>query len=702
MVDPSFISLLLDALDGPNPAPANLEGACLQMLSHPMPFSYATPASTHMFLSRLTKKAVARPSVATLQPFYSVITVVGTECVNSMSQDLTNDLHQTITRTLRSTTDHTVSLLCLAILARLCPGLLPQHSEVMFSKEADKEQSNIVAYVQNRPLQVRSVFAGKRACNALELAILQAIIACSENPQGTVLTSHEVLALAVVVVKAMGAEDRHGWIKRSTPIVQKYHDRIFRRELDEALRCQGIELWTALTEGYQLNTSDEDVMTIETMISKCHQVTQLNCAVIAYCGRFSTSFIKAQLVRALEAAVCAKSPCSLKSTMEVNGATRIIESFVEAIKLKNKLRKTVLIALTASDLRVLLQNFLAPTLQNRSRDSHQDTDVCAAQASTAIQILQKRLCVLFLLSSLHSTFDDIGIDPTLASNILEKVQEASIPPPKCGMFQSCHRSSAKALSLVQISGTPTSQGGNWRDRLASELSREASLAQSRTIRFIHDVCRDLEERCNEVEHPLRKEQARSMELGNENERLQEEIARLAREAVERTSAMDTMGARELDLSECLRDREASLTALRTELQHARRAESDAIELTKEMSRAQDMLNTEVLKRQAAVASIEVLLKDQAACFSSLELSFDALKEKASSLEKELSKSNETHLLLLGQRNSEMEQARKASSKQAREMDKLRHAEKKKIYELENLQRQVCMSPLLSEYDTDLP
>ena len=684
-VDPSFHSLLLDTSNGSNPPPAGLENACIQMLSYPLPASYATPASTHSLCSRFVQNAVASPSVSTFRSLYSVLAGVGTDYLKSMPSDLIIDLHQTLTRSLKSMMDHTASLLCLAVLARLCPRL-PETT----SKETYRRQMNFATRAQDQPLQLRHLFVGKRACNALELAILQAIIACSEKSDDIMSARLEVLRLAIVIVEAIDTEDRLMWTKRSTHFIQKLHDRIFCRELDEALRLTGFELWTALTGGCQLNTSDEDIMTIETTVNMCPQVRQQNSIITTCCGRFSTSFIKSQLIRALETAMRARNSCTVESMLELKTATWVIESFMDAVKAKNKLRKAILTASACNDVRTLLQGLLAPGSDTLLRDLHQDSGVCIAQASAAVQMLQKKLCTLFLLSSLHSTFDDVSIDPTLASNMLRKIQEASIPPPKCNVFQSCSRSSVKVLSLVQISGTPSKETGNWRDRLLSELSHEAIQAQSRTIRFIHDVCQDLEERCNNVEHPLRKEQARSLELEKENGRLQEEVARLAREALERASALDIMGAREQALSESLQDRDDSLTALTAELENARQAVSDASELMKKkMEHAQEVLHTKDTEHQAALASREVLLKDQAACFSSLDTSCKALKEKANSLELELSKSNETHSLLLSQRNSEMEQARKTSSKQAREMDKLRQAEKEKTHELANLRRQVC-------------
>ena len=698
-VDPSFLSLLLDTFNGPNPPPAGLEDACIQMLSYPLPTCHATPASTHSLLSRLIKDVVLSPSVSTIRPLYSVITGVGTDCLKSMPGDLTTNLHKTLTRSLKSTPDHIVSLLCLAFLARLYPGLPSQpHSEDVVS---EKGQVSATTSDQSRPRQLRNVLIGKMACNALELAILQAIVACSGQSNATALTSLEVLGLALVIVKAIETEDRLVWIKRSAHLIQKLHDRIFRRELDKALRLTGFELWIALTEGSQLNASDEDITIVEMIVDTFPQVTQSNRTMTTYCGRFSASFVKSQLVKALEITVRARSPCTAESMLELRSATCVIESFVDAVKVKNKLRKTILIALMSNDLRILLQQFLATESDSHLLDMHQDTDVCIAQIFAAVQMLQRKLCTLFLLSSLHSTFDDVGIDPILASNILEKVQEASIPPPKCDMFQSCSRPAIKALSLVQISGTPTKHTGNWRDRLASELSREASQAQSRTIRFIHEVCRDFEARCNDVERPLRKEQARSLELENENVRLQKEVARLTTDLLDRTSALGSVQAKELALSERLRDCEVSLIDLTTELEKARQATSDASELSKKNAEdAQEVLKNKEIEHQATLISKESLLKDHAARFSSLESSFNALKEKADSLELELSKSNETHLLLLSQRNSEVEQARRASSKQSRELDKLRHAEKEKTHELENMKREVCTLSLLLRINTN--
>ena len=700
-LDPSFLGLLLDKYSSSSLLPIGLEHVCIQILSIPLPASYAIPRSAHSFYCTLVKRFLANPSVSTVRPLYSVMTGMGSGCLSPLSDDLLMRLQQGLIDLLKGTEDHTASLLCLAIFARLSPGFHRQSNVRLelanCSQESTINETGSIADTSNTSSHVESLFLGRRAFKALELAILQAIIASSENFSKTELTSHEILALATSIVKAVNTGDRVAWVKNSAHTLQKYRERILRRESNEVLRLAGLELWLALTDGFQSQPSEEDITIIEKTLERFPPIMEPNSIITAYCGRFSNTFIKIQLARIL--AVASRMPCtfSVDSMLEVKTARWILESFTGAVKTKNRLKMTLLITLTSNDFRLPLQKFLATRPGISQGNLYRHEDICAAQMAEAMQTLQKKLCTLFLLSYLHSSFDDIGFNPNIASNLLTKVEEVSVSLPVCVLFPSSFRTSKETLSLFQINCTPAKQARDWRGQLAAELSCEASQAHSRTIKFVSDVCRDLEERCHNVEHPREEERAKRLLAEEKTNALQKEVAVLEREALDRASNMESMEIEKLAIAEQLRDREISLASAKTEMEAVRQGAADTSKLAKKSAEhAHSMLETKALEHRIILTSKDALIKNQVSHISSLEVALNALRDKTNNLEVELTKANETHSLLLDQRHSEMEQAKKAKSKHSREMEKLRHAEKEeRVKESELLKDQVCET--LSDY-----
>ena len=693
--DPSILSLLLDKASSSDLPSAGLEDLCIRMLSDPLPVTYAIPASIHAFYTKLVKRTISYPSVSTIQPLYSIVKGVGTKYLASMSDDLSTRLQRSLIELLKGIKDHVASLLCLAIFARLSANSHPiSPQDGSSSPETLASETSTITDTKSIPSQARNLFVGRRASKALELAILQAITACSENHDSIDLASHEILAVATAVVKAIDAGDRGAWIKKSAQTIQKYRERLLRHEVSDVSRLAGFELWAALTNGCQAYAFDEDIVLVENALERIPRITQPSNIITTYGGKFSTPFIKNQLIKAMIVASRMERPCSIGSMLEVTTAVWIVESFIKAIKTKNRLRKTVLIALTSNEFRRPLQQFLNTRLDNSSGNIHSHGGVCEARMTKATQLLRKKLSTLFLLSFLLSSFDDIGTDPALATDLLRMHGDASTPPPKCQLFQNIFRSPKESLSLFQIGGTQASQSRNWRDQLASELAREADQVHSKTIRFVNDVCRDLEERCRNVERPLRDEQAKLLTAERKCDLLQKKFAVLEREALDQASNLESVKNEKMVISEQLQDREILLETLRLELGTVRHAATDASESAKRNAEyAQETLKTKDIEYQTVITSKDTLLENQASHISSLEMAHDTFKEKINSLQLELTRSNETHSLLLDQRHNEMEQAKKAKSKYSREMEKLRDAEKEeRIKESESLKSQVRMIP----------
>lgn len=88
--------------------------------------------------------------------------------------------------------------------------------------------------------------------------------------------------------------------------------------------------------------------------------------------------------------------------------------------------------------------------------------------------------------------------------------------------------SEHSLWLWQESHSVAEAGSSdtWRQRLAVELGLEARNRQESTERLMGRVCHDLEARCNEIERPLREEEARHNETKTECRTLEQRVKQL--------------------------------------------------------------------------------------------------------------------------------------------------------------------------------
>jgi uncharacterized protein (DUF3084 family) len=149
---------------------------------------------------------------------------------------------------------------------------------------------------------------------------------------------------------------------------------------------------------------------------------------------------------------------------------------------------------------------------------------------------------------------------------------------------------------------------DWKDRLAHDLEQQSAHQRDLLVRNIAQICHDLEERCENVEEPLRKEQRKVEDLQSQNTKLRDMVSVLESEAADRKLLVDGLeGERmqwEADLDQLETkndDLSLSLEGLRQKLQHAERQAKQARggSESREIQLRADLLSREEILQQHA-------------------------------------------------------------------------------------------------------
>jgi chromosome segregation ATPase len=138
------------------------------------------------------------------------------------------------------------------------------------------------------------------------------------------------------------------------------------------------------------------------------------------------------------------------------------------------------------------------------------------------------------------------------------------------------------LPLVQQVSTPedTMTSHDWRNRLATDLLRDATYRQESIIRFVGQVCRDLESRCENVEAPLQAEREQCHLLQGELELTCSRIAELQIEVDNRDQHINDLGQTNQQLEKQVEAAESKANSLLEqlhELEDSRRQDRQELE-----------------------------------------------------------------------------------------------------------------------------
>lgn len=228
------------------------------------------------------------------------------------------------------------------------------------------------------------------------------------------------------------------------------------------------------------------------------------------------STISAILLEVLE---LASAPLSLEgpSLNKLNKATYLVGSLTAEAQTSARLREAILYSLSTNAFAEPIQQFLRlPVPVMPPGLSHDSSINCPLLTLEAKSNLSKSLCVLIMKTAMYTSQDEISLDSSVATALLDKhIKLLEINIIRCDSYLSRSvQSATRHVALFAPRALPSLElsSRDWRDSLLKDLSIAAQHQHQSIVKIVSGICQDLEARCNNAEQPLREAQKRSDEL----------------------------------------------------------------------------------------------------------------------------------------------------------------------------------------------
>ena len=539
------------------------ENVCISMLSNPLPDWNPAPASLPSFLQYIVQKASEAPSNGTIEPVFTVLTNSDLRMLDSIPAKIIIGLQEQLSTILRTLEDHSASILCLAIFAKLAAVPAPLKDHSWPDDEPDSSAGSSVTTQDDKFRIARKYFTkGKpdRVLKIIKLVVLHALQTCKATLPAdptkakpdtgkAMLGTHDavsILKMSADILNFIGFEEKKTWVETNSMTLRKFHDCLVHKKLDSDVRMAAFATYVPL------NLSDVP----QDLISACERAFEgmsvpkglrFDPVVVLFAGQFSLPFIQQKLLHMVQ---LASRQCryNVEGAKELRHARAFTQAVTKCLRASSTLRYNVLVALSSNDLRSALHHFVG-SFNTDVIPVHTNQQICPNATEEEKQSLKLELSALFLRAAIHASPEEIGIDSSLAEALLSKTEQPSCRIPVCKGFTQPQTINAESLSMFQVSSTPMTvpTGQDWRTQLEEGLKRKSAEDCQIISNTVDRVCQDLQKRCDEVERPLREEEAKSNQLRCRLETLELHCRNVETDAQERALILDGLEAERSDL-----------------------------------------------------------------------------------------------------------------------------------------------------------
>ncbi|KAK2757338.1 hypothetical protein FQN54_004852 [Arachnomyces sp. PD_36] len=457
-------------------------GVCISLLSHPLPEGVPAPASLTSFFSKTMERMVQKPCPETAKCVYSLMSGIHTTILEVLPEDTLVKFLTECKKTLQNLEDHMGNLLCLATLAKISsPYTTPDergedtssNEGIVKGGEAGKEKDNHAPWLRS----ILQFFGPKHGMKTLDLVVMRVIFACSASSNLSIADSIFGIQLARGICGAVEFEQRNSWIRTSGPKLVKLCEKIVRPGIDPKVQIMGMVFLASLLE---VNMVPKEIITLaqQTLLSPM--------------GRQNLDALSEEFI------------------------PLVIKKLSESQSVKSSIA-TVLATPTGQKLYEQVMTFQLPN----KGDICGSSSFCPTALLNVLNQLHIDLSTIFLSAYLPSSHDKepLAAAPSRTHALL-LVLRGNMGE-KQARFKACHSHPTNpqrfdfvtSFSRTRPPPSPysthsplnqhTVSSHIWKDVLAEDLLSGAQQSHQAIIQRVSAVCRDLEERCEGVEAPLR-------------------------------------------------------------------------------------------------------------------------------------------------------------------------------------------------------
>ena len=239
---PSLLDELLVAANGSSQGFRRFSGVCVALLSEPLPLEVPLPLSAQAFLDQLAEKAIQQPSPATVEPVYLILDGACGALLDLLSPSALRTFREPfrdMIRTVKSIEEQILTLLCLAILAKV-------HQRCMSPAMArlEKESSLSSSMSAHDREELSGFFTGEKAQKTITLVAYQVINACRPQHKTMKIDALKHITLSRLIVNVVDPRAREQWANSQAAIVDKLHQKIAQDGLDVMVRLEVRQHWS--------------------------------------------------------------------------------------------------------------------------------------------------------------------------------------------------------------------------------------------------------------------------------------------------------------------------------------------------------------------------------------------------------------------------------------------------------------------------
>jgi len=588
---PGLLSHLLEKATTTSADVALTTTICISFLSVPLPKGLPLPAAAQTFLSQLFENAMKRPSITTIEPVYALLDGACADLLELLPQASLDQLRDQLTqlmRTAKKIEEQPLSLYCLAIIAKLNKfhHVVGEHggrrSSVRFTPSSQSRDTSAHSWEE-----VQKFFQGERALKTIHLLVLQVIYACRPESKDSDQPPMKHVRIAREVLSAIDSLVREKWLQSNGAITKKLHEKAASNTLPNLLRLEAIA-FTAMFKIASDHGSTTSTILLEKLVDLSAWRLQdrqtraaLSVALIHAAPKMDMRFWTAMLAQ-----FCHVSSARGKLCEKQNAVSLLVE-LSQVLRNDDSACKGLTTSLESEVVRRSLQSVFVQTEEVKQFGSSENNYNV---------MLTVEMCGLLLDGARSSKNDhstacyQVALQALTKLKQLARVARISRTPAPWQMA---------AVSLMEQKCTPEEQGAshNWQQRLAIELNFDSTHRQESITRLIGQICRDLHERCDNVEQPLRAQQAKYDELKTEYAKLQARAQEVQNQLVCQASETEALQRSKEQVQE---DLEAALAECDTIMQ-----EKNDLEETMQRTRDSDAQKYETMRRELDSRNLEL-------------------------------------------------------------------------------------------------
>ncbi|GES65348.1 hypothetical protein ATEIFO6365_0010027400 [Aspergillus terreus] len=271
----------------------------------------------------------------------------------------------------------------------------------------------------------------------------------------------------------------------------------------------------------------------------------------------------------------------------------------------------------------------------------EDSDVCR---DSLVNMENELLCDVFALFISSSFFrsgeQDASSPPEL--KILQsfmKNARNTITKATCTFSQIQPMMLRESLPALRTLDKSSSTRQDWRTGLAETLAFNTQASQEMMIRKVEEICYDLENRCSDIEAPLRAvevERNKALQEAEETRRLNHELELRLQEATGTIAALRqeiaNLEGHAENASGQIQELSERLDAARKELEEQRRESQDSVHSEREKARTRELdLIAAVTEKEDQLEGLQDVVREKESTNAELRRTLDAVMEDKSSL-----------------------------------------------------------------------